>query len=311
MFPVLVGVSIIVFAMMRIAPGDVASMILLGSGDPGEGGSATPEEVAALRERLGLNQPYYRQYLDFIGGMIRMNPGVSLWTEQPVMSVLRDRIGVTIEIAVLSLIISLIIGLPTGIISALRQDRWMDYIFRVVSISGLSIPNFWLATLIILILTRYFAWAPPLGYTSFTEDPIRNIQQFFWPAVVLGYSNAAILSRMTRSVMLEVLREDYVRTARSKGLKNRVVTMRHAFRNAFLPVLTLATLQLGNLLGGTVIIESVFTLPGVGRFLIDAINHRDYPVVQTIIVLTAVLFIVMNLLVDVLYAWLDPRIRYS
>ena len=203
------------------------------------------------------------------------------------------------------------IAIPVGVISALRQNTWLDYLFRSVSIAGLAVPSFWLATLLILCLTIWFGWTPPLGYVSFTQDPWLNIQQLFLPALVIGFSNAAIIARMTRSAMLEVLREDYVRTAWAKGLNLRSILTVHALRNAMLPILTLAAIELGHLLSGTVVMETIFTLPGIGRYLIDAIFHRDYPVVQAIILLMGVLFVLLNLLVDILYGVLDPRIRYS
>jgi peptide/nickel transport system permease protein len=214
-------------------------------------------------------------------------------------------------LAALSILISVVIALGTGIFSAVRQDTWIDYVFRAVSIAGLSVPNFWLGTMVILILSRYFFWSPPLGYTAFFDDPLTNLQQMIWPAVILGYSLAAVTSRMTRSSLLEVLREDYIRTAWAKGLSERIIVMRHAFRNALLPVLTLSAIQLGTLLGGTVIMETIFTLPGIGRYLVDSIFHRDYPVTQTIITIMAVKFVFINLIVDLLYGLIDPRIRYA
>lgn len=309
LIPVMIGVSLLIFIIMRIAPGDVAAMILVG--EEGGQGQADAEALNALREQLGLNEPYHIQYLDWMGGLIQLDAGTSLWTDRPVFEVLRGRIGVTFELALLAVLVSLVIAIPLGVLSAVYQDRWVDYLFRMISIAGLSIPNFWLGVITIIALTRFFNWSPPLGYTGFFDDPGTNIRQLFWPVVILGYSNAAIVARMTRSAMLEVLRDDYIRTARAKGLRGLTVVMSHGFRNALLPVITLSSLQFGNLIGGTVIIETVFTLPGVGRFLVDAITRRDYPVVQTIIVLSALAFVIINLLVDVLYAWLDPRIRYT
>ena len=308
MIPVLIGVSLVIFTIMRIAPGDVASMILVG--EDGGQGRVDDEALNALREQLGLNKPYHVQYYEFVKGLVQLDPGTSLWTNRPVLEVLKGRLGVTIELALLALVFSLVIAIPLGVLSAVYQDRWVDYVFRIISIAGLSIPNFWMGVIVIIALTRYFQWAPPLGYVGILEDPWTNIRQLFWPVVILGYSNAAIVARMTRSAMLEVLRDDYIRTARAKGLGSSPVVMSHAFRNALLPVITLSSLQFGNLIGGTVIIETIFTLPGVGRFLVDAITRRDYPVVQTIIVLSALTFVILNLLVDLLYAWLDPRIRY-
>jgi peptide/nickel transport system permease protein len=305
--PVLLAVSIIIFLIMHVAPGDAARMMLSGST-----GESAPDEatVAKLRAQLGLDRPYLVQYVDFMVGLVRFDPGTSLWSGLPITEELAQRAPITLELAVLAALISWLIAIPTGVLSAVRQDTWVDYVFRVVSVAGLAVPVFWLGTLVVLALSTWFRWTPPLGYVGLT-DPGRNVQQFIWPALVLGYSGAAVLSRMTRSAMLEVLREDYVQTARSKGLRERLVVGRHALKNALLPVITLSGIQLGHLLGGAVISESIFALPGVGRFLVDGIFHRDYPVVQTIVVLLAVVFVLLNLLVDVLYAWLDPRIRYG
>jgi peptide/nickel transport system permease protein len=306
--PILFGISIVVFVIMRMLPGDVASMILAGS----DGQSvASAEAIEELRVKLGLNQPLHIQYVTWITGLIRGDAGKSLWSERPVYQEISQRLPLTIQLAVMALSISLVIAIPIGILSALKQDTWVDYLFRVISIGGLSLPSFWIGTLTILALTLWFNWTPPLGYTGPTEDLSKNLQQLIWPALVIGYGNAAIVTRMTRSTMLEVLREDYVRTAKAKGLDMRTVLVAHAFRNALLPVITIAAIQLGHLLGGTVVMETIFTLPGVGRFLIDAIFHRDYPVVQTIVVLMGVLFITLNLMIDLIYGWLDPRIHYS
>lgn len=305
--PVLIAVSLIVFVIMRVAPGDVAQMILSGE----SGTSASPQEVRQLRQQLGLDRPYYVQYLAFLGNLVRLDPGPSLWTSQPVMLELGRRIPITLELALLAVAISWVIALPTGVLSAVFQDTWVDYVFRVVSVAGLALPAFWTGTLLLLLLAQQFHWMPPLGYVSPLDNPRLNIQQFIWPALIIGYSTAAILSRITRSAVLEVLREDYVRTARAKGLRGAVVVGRHVLKNALAPVLTLSAVQMGNLLGGAVISETIFTLPGVGRFLVDAILHRDYPVVQTIVILFGVVVVALNLLTDLLYAWLDPRTRYA
>ncbi|HXH11519.1 MAG TPA: ABC transporter permease [Alphaproteobacteria bacterium] len=306
--PILFGVSLVVFFIMRMVPGDVATMILMGpTGDVG----ARQEDIAALREKLGLDRPLAIQYLSWVGGMLTLNVGDSLWSGRPIFEEVLERFPLTLELAALSIVISVFIALLTGILAAVRQNTWIDYVFRAVSIAGLSVPNFWLGTMVILILSRYFFWSPPLGYTSFTDDPLVNLQQMIWPAVILGYSLAAVTSRMTRSSLLEVLREDYIRTAWAKGLSERIIVMRHAFRNALLPVLTLSAIQLGTLLGGTVIMETIFTLPGIGRYLVDSVFHRDYPVTQTIITIMAVKFVFINLIVDLLYGLIDPRIRYA
>lgn len=306
--PILFGVSLVVFFIMRMVPGDVATMILMGpTGDVG----ARQEDIAALREKLGLDRPLAIQYLSWVGGMLTLNVGDSLWSGRPIFEEVLERFPLTLELAALSIVISVFIALVTGILAAVRQNTWIDYVFRAISIAGLSVPNFWLGTMVILILSRYFFWSPPLGYTSFTDDPLVNLQQMIWPAVILGYSLAAVTSRMTRSSLLEVLREDYIRTAWAKGLSERIIVTRHAFRNALLPVLTLSAIQLGTLLGGTVIMETIFTLPGIGRYLVDSVFHRDYPVTQTIITIMAVKFVFINLIVDLLYGLIDPRIRYA
>ncbi|MFI5341188.1 MAG: ABC transporter permease [Candidatus Methylomirabilales bacterium] len=305
--PVLIGVSIIVFVIMRVAPGDVAQMIL--SGD--SGGGASEQEVRQLRQQLGLDQPYFVQYVTFLAGLVRLDPGKSLWTSQPVMLELGRRIPITLELALLASVISWAIALPTGVLSAVFQDTWIDHVFRVFSVAGLAVPVFWAGTLLVFLLAQHLHWMPPLGYVSPMANPRLNIQQFIWPALIIGYATAAILSRITRSAVLEVLREDYVRTARAKGLRGAVVVGRHVLRNAAAPVLTVSAVQMGNLLGGAVISETIFTLPGVGRFLVDAILHRDYPVVQTIVILFGVVVVALNLVTDLLYAWFDPRTRYS
>ncbi len=308
LIPMLIGVSLVLFVLMRLIPGDIASLILMGpSGESG----ADPKAVAELRHKLGLDRPLPMQYLTWIAGLGRLDAGNSLWSDRPVFTEILERLPLTLEMALLAIMLSLVVALITGMLSAVRQDTWVDYLFRVISIAGLSIPNFWLGTLVILVLSLVFFWTPPLGYVDFFEDPWTNLQQIFWPALALGYTLSAVISRMTRSAMLEVLRQDYIRTARAKGLSGHVVVLRHALKNALLPVITLSAIQLGNLLGGTVIMETIFTLPGVGRYLVDAIFHRDYPVTQTIVVMMGTIFVCLNLVVDLLYAWLDPRIRYD
>jgi peptide/nickel transport system permease protein len=305
--PIVVGISIIVFLIMRLLPGDVAAMIL--GGDDGSAG-ASDEAIAKLREQLGLNEPLFKQYFDWIGGLLRLDAGNSLWSGRPVFDEMMQRLPLTLELAGLAMVISLVIAIPLGVISALYQDSWIDYVVRTLTIAGLAIPGFWLGTMVIMTLTLWFMWTPPLGYMSFSDDPLMNLQQLIWPALVIGYGNAAIIARMTRSTMLEVLREDYVRTAWAKGLGLRAVLSTHALRNAVLPVITLCAIELGNLLSGTVVMETIFTLPGIGRYLVDAIFQRDYPVVQTLVVFMAIVVVVLNLVVDILYSTLDPRIRY-
>lgn len=311
MIPVLLGVSLVVFFVLRMLPGDVAAMILMGAEQDASVTTATPEALAALRVQLGLDQPLWQQYLSWIWGLLTFDAGDSLWSRRPVSTEIGSRLPLTIELALLSLVMSLAFSLPIGIISALKKNSWFDYVFRTFSIGGLAVPSFWLGTLLLLGLTIFFNWTPPLGYAALHVDPWKNLQQLFWPAVVIGYGNAAVISRMTRSTMLEVMREDYVRTAWAKGLRYRTILLIHALRNALLPVLTLTAIEFGHLLGGTVLLETIFTLPGVGRYLIEAIHHRDYPVVQTVVLLMATLFLTLNLLVDLLYGVFDPRVRYE
>lgn len=311
MIPVLIGVSLVIFFVLRMLPGDVAAMVLMGNEQDASVTVADTAAIDALRRAMGLDQPLWQQYASWIGGLLTGDAGNSLWSRRPVLSEIAARLPLTIELAFLSLLMSLLFSLPIGIITALKQNSWFDYLFRSFSIGGLAVPSFWLGTLILLALTIWFNWTPPLGFTQFTVDPLRNLQQLFWPAVVIGYGNAAIISRMTRSTMLEVLREDYIRTAWAKGLRYRTILVVHALRNALLPVLTLTAIEFGHLLGGTVLLETIFTLPGLGRYLIEAINHRDYPVVQTVVLLMAGLFLTLNLIVDLLYGVFDPRVRYE
>ena len=308
MIPTLVIVSLIIFGLMRILPGDVATMILMGP--TGEGGAAREEDVAKITRELGLDRPLPIQYVDWILGVVTLDAGNSLWSNEPIFQEIWRRLPLTLELALLAALVSLAVAIPTGVLATVRQRTWLDYGARLFAIAGLSLPNFWVGTLTILFLVYQFDWTPPLGYTGLFEDPWRNFQQLIWPALALGYYQAALVSRMMRSSLLEVMREDYVRTARSKGLRERLVITRHALRNALLPVITIAAIQFGYVLGGTIVMETVFNLPGVGRYLVDAIAHRDYPVVQTLVLIFAFTFAVINLFVDVIYTKIDPRIRY-
>jgi len=305
--PVLIGVSLTIFIVMRVLPGDIALAILGGEGTAG----VSQEQLNDLRTQLGLNKPLYEQYGNWMWDFIRLNPGKSLQSGRPVMTHIQESFPVTLELVILSIVVSLLIALPIGVLSAMRQDTWVDYVFRVVSIGGLAMPVFWTGTLIIMVLVGTFGWLPPLGYMGFFENPVVNIQQVIWPSLAMGYYLSAAVSRMTRSQMLEVLRQDYIRTAWSKGLRERVIMYRHALKNAILPVVTVTGIQFGVLIGGAVLVEIVFVLPGMGTELVQAILRRDYPIVQTIIMLIAAIYVLVNLGVDLLYAWLDPRIRYT
>jgi peptide/nickel transport system permease protein len=242
--------------------------------------------------------------------VVRLDFGKSLWTGAPILEEIMIRLPLTLEVAIAATIVSTIIAIPLGTLAAIRQDTWVDYVVRVISIGGLAIPSFWTGIIIILFLVIYFEWGPPLEFVSITEDPWENFKQLVWPIVTVGYRNAAVAARMTRSAVLEVMREDYIRTAWAKGLQERAVVVKHALKNAFLPVITIIGTEVAFLIGGLVVTETVFTLNGLGRFMVDAIARRDIPVVQTLVLLIAFSFVFVNLLVDLLYAWFDPRISY-
>jgi peptide/nickel transport system permease protein len=263
-----------------------------------------------MHRQLGLDQPLLVQFGHWLWGVLHLDFGNSLWTGQPVMAELLTRLPLSLELAVLATIVSVVLAIPLGMVAAVRQDTWVDYVVRVVSIGGLAIPSFWVGILIILLLVISFGWGPPLEYTLPWVDPWANFQQMVWPVVTVGYRYAAVTTRMTRSTLLEVLRDDYIRTAWAKGLGERAVVLRHALKNAMLPVITLIGTEFAFLIGGLVVTETVFTLNGVGRFVVDAVAHRDYPVVQALVFVIAFGFVVVNLLIDLTYAWFDPRIRY-
>ena len=307
MFPTLLGSVTLIFLVMRLLPGD-AALYILGSEESAE---VNREALTQIRRELGLDRSLPVQYVHWLWGVARLDFGNSYWTKQPVIDELAQRYPMTANLAVLSLLLSTAIALPIGVLSALKQDTVADYAARIFVITGLSLPNFWLAILIILGLVHYFKWLPPLDYAPFWADPWLNFKQLVFPAVVTGYRLSAISARMTRSSVLEVLRDDYVRTARAKGLRERVVVLKHALKNALLPVITITSVELLILFGGLVVVETVFTIPGIGRFLVDAIIHRDYPSIQALVFVFSLFVVVVNLLVDITYAVLDPRIRYA
>jgi peptide/nickel transport system permease protein len=307
MIPTLLGAVTLIFLIMRLLPGDVA-LYILGSDESSE---MNREALQRIRSDLGLDQPLIVQYGEWVWKALRFDFGNSYWTGQPVIEELGRRYPMTATLAFFSLILGTLIAIPIGVLSAVRQDTMVDYAARIFSIAGLSIPSFWLAILVILGLVHYFKWLPPLDYAPFWVDPWLNFRQLAFPALVTGYRLSAIGARMTRSSILEVLREDYVRTARAKGVQERVVVLRHALKNALLPVITIIGIELLVLFGGLVVIETVFTIPGIGRFLVDAITHRDYPSIQALVFVLSVFVLVINLLVDIVYGVLDPRIRYG
>ncbi len=316
LIPVLIGVSLIVFLMVHISPGDPVRIML--------GEDATPEEVERLREVYGLDQPLHRQYVRWAGNILQGDFGTSIRRGRPVAGLILGRLGATMELALISLFLATIISIPLGIIAAIKQNSWVDFLSMVIALLGVSMPPFWIGLMLLIYVALNVGFFPLFGRGAslvgavqylFAEGSFamfyESIRYLILPAISLGTAGAAVLTRLTRSSMLDVLGEDYVRTARSKGVKERMVVFKHAFRNALLPVVTIWGLQLGFLMGGAVITETVFAWPGVGRLIVDAINQRDFPIVQAGTLMLAVVFSVVNLLVDLSYAYLDPRIRYD
>ena len=304
--PTLFLASFLAFGIMRILPGDPA-IAMLGGAE----GSFTQEDLEVVRTKLGTNRPLIVQYGDWVGGMFRGDFSDSFFFRVPVRQLMKDRFPASVELAVMALLISNAVAIPLGILSAVKQDSWMDRAATIFTVAGVALPTFWVGILMLFVLGNYFEWAPALNYAGFFENPGRNLSQLIFPALALGYFNTAFVARLTRSSMLEVMREDYIRTARSKGLRELIVVTRHALKNAFLPVITVVGFQLARLFGGAVAIEKIFNVPGVGSLLVDSVLIRDYPVVQTIILLIALVVLLLNLVVDLLYGWLNPRIRYA
>jgi peptide/nickel transport system permease protein len=302
MIPTMIGISIIIFLMVRLLPGDIVSV--LAGGDVG----SDPALIEQARRDLGLTGSYPEQYWRWISGVLQGDLGVSLRNTEPVSTVLLDALPITFELMFLGLLIATVIGVPLGVLSAVKRDSKHDFAARVGGLIGVSIPSFFLATLLLLFTSKVFGWVPPLNYVPFYEDPIENLSQFILPAISISVFTLAIVMRMVRATMLEVLGQDYVRTARAKGVKRKVVISRHALRNALIPVVTVVGFEIGILMGGSAIVEIIFGLPGLGNTLINAIFNRDYPVVQGATMLLAFIFIFANLLVDLLYGVLDPRI---
>ncbi len=305
--PTLLLVSLIVFVVMRIMPGDPALLILLGEGE----GTYTQQELDNLRRKLGTDRPLHEQYATWIWGVAHGDLGRSLWDNTLVIREIQDRLPVTLQLAAMAIVIGALVAVPLGILSAVKQDSWIDNATRVFTIFGVAAPPFWVAILTIVFLAKVFHWLPPLDYARPWVDPWRNLQQLIFPTLVLAYYEMAFLARVTRSATLEVLREDYVRTARAKGVMERFVLFRHVLANCILPVLTVSSWQFGRLMGGAVLIEAIFLVPGTGSLLIDSLYRRDFPIIQALILLAAVVVLASNLIVDLFYGFLDPRIRYS
>ncbi len=306
LIPTLLGVSVIVFLVIHLIPGDTITAMI------GTQYKLTEVQAASLRAYFGLDKPLWEQYLRWILAAVRGDLGYSVRSGQSVMSEILRSFPVTLELALFSMVIALTLGLPIGILSAVRRDTPVDLFGRLFALVGLALPNFWLGTLIILVLSVVFGIMPNSGdYVSFTEAPLKNLSQLFFPAITLGFAFTASIMRTTRSAMLEVLRQDYVRTARGKGVRERDVIVTHSLRNALIPLITIIGVEFGYLLGGAVIVENVFALPGIGRLIINGIDQRDYAVVQGTVLFVAVCFVLINLLVDIIYAYSDPRIRYE
>jgi peptide/nickel transport system permease protein len=306
MIPTLLGVAVLVFFMLRIMPGDIVELKL-----KADGAAVTQETLQMERKRLGLDKPLAGQFADWMVGLATLDFGRSMWTGRPVAYEIGLRLELSLQVAVMATIIAILIAIPLGTISALYQNTWIDYVVRVLAIAGLAVPSFWLGMLIILGLLLWFEWLPPITFTPFFQDPLQNISQLIWPALAVGYRYSAVATRMTRSTLLEVLREDYIRTARAKGVFERLVVARHAMRNALLPVVTVIGLEFAFLIGGLVVTEQVFNLNGIGKLFVEATSRGDYTMIQALVMLVAAFFIFINFAVDLLYAALDPRIKYG
>jgi peptide/nickel transport system permease protein len=304
MIPTLVGVAVLVFFLLRVIPGDVVELKF------SEGQYFSKEMVQKERVRLGLDKPLWRQFIEWMWGITRFDFGRSMWTGDRITHEIAIRVQLSAQLALMASGIAVLLALPLGMLAALKQDTWVDYVVRVVSIAGLATPSFWLGMLMIIVFLTVFRWAPPMQFTPFWVNPWQNLVQLIWPALAVGYRYSAVATRMTRSAMLEVLREDYIRTARAKGLMQKLVLTRHALKNTMLPVLTVIGLEFAFLIGGLVVTEQVFNLNGLGQLFVDSIAHRDYTMVQALVLLTAFVYVFVNFGVDLLYGWLDPRIRY-
>jgi peptide/nickel transport system permease protein len=305
MIPTLLGVAVLIFFLMRIVPGDIVELRVAG-----ESSFASQENLDKERVRLGLDKPLWQQFATWMAGLARLDFGTSMWTGAPITEEIRLRFALSLQLAIMATAIAVLLAIPLGVLAALKQDTWVDYVVRIFSIAGLATPSFWLGIVFILTLLVVFKWLPPMVYTPFWVNPVQNLAQLIWPALAVGYRYSAVAMRMTRSSMLEVLREDYIRTARAKGLWQTLILSRHALKNAMLPVLAVIALEFAFLMGGLVVTEQVFNLNGLGLLFVEAVAHRDYTLVQALVMLVATVFIVMNFLVDLMYAWLDPRIRF-
>jgi peptide/nickel transport system permease protein len=312
MIPTVLGAAFVIFFILRIVPGDVCQLKM-----GGDGGFFDPEQVKICHQNLGLDKPLWQQFLTFVYGIFTFDYGNSMDTGKPVLDEIGLRFQLSLQIAIMATLVSIVIAIPLGTLSAVYQNSWFDYVVRTVSIAGIAMPSFWLGILLLLGLLNFSdwmwgqRWAPPLTYKPIWEDPYHNLSQLIWPALATGYRYSAVATRMTRSSMLEVLREDYVRTARAKGLLEKVIINRHALKNALLPVVTVIGIEFAFLMGGLVVTEQVFNLNGLGQLLVHSVTGKDYTMTQAIVMIIVLVFVFTNFVVDILYAWLDPRIRYS
>jgi peptide/nickel transport system permease protein len=305
MLPTLFGVALVTFLLIRVIPGDVVELRY-----SGDRGAVSQEILDRERARIGLDKPVWQQFFAWITGVVQLDFGTSMWTGAPIWDEIKLRFTLSLQLAIMATLVAVTLAIPLGVLSALKQDTWIDYAVRIFSIAGLSMPSFWLGIVMILVMLVAFKWLPPMVYTPFWVNPVQNLAQLIWPALAVGYRYSAVATRMTRSAMLEVLREDYIRTARAKGLMQKLILSRHALKNAMLPVLTVVALEFAFLIGGLVVTEQVFNLNGIGLLFVQAVAHRDYTLLQALVMLVAGAFIIVNFLMDIAYAWLDPRIRY-
>ena len=305
MLPTMLGVALVTFLLIRVIPGDVVELRY-----SGDRGSVSQEVLDKERARIGLDKPVWQQFVTWIWGVVRLDFGTSMWTGAPIWEEIKLRFALSLQVAIMATIVAVLLAIPLGVLAALKQDSWIDYAVRIFSIAGLAMPSFWLGIVLILLMLVIFKWLPPMVYTPFWVNPWQNMLQLIWPALAVGYRYSAVATRMTRSAMLEVLREDYIRTARAKGLMQKLILSRHALKNAMLPVMTVVAIEFAFLIGGLVVTEQVFNLNGIGLLFVQAVAHRDYTLLQALVMLVAGMFIFVNFLMDIAYAWIDPRIRY-
>jgi peptide/nickel transport system permease protein len=305
MLPTLLGVALVTFVLIRVIPGDVVELRY-----SGDRGAVSQDILDKERARIGLDKPLWQQFATWLWGVVRLDFGTSMWTGAPILEEIKLRFALSLQVAIMATIVAVTLAIPLGVLAALKQDTWVDYAVRIFSIAGLAMPSFWLGIVLILLMLVVFKWLPPMVYTPFWVSPWQNLAQLIWPALAVGYRYSAVATRMTRSAMLEVLREDYIRTARAKGLMQKLILSRHALKNAMLPVMTVVAIEFAFLIGGLVVTEQVFNLNGIGLLFVQAVAHRDYTLLQALVMLVAGLFIFVNFLMDAAYAWIDPRIRY-